>query len=279
MTSCSKTCPELRRARPLLGTLVEITVPAGSRGVAALARAFAAVARVHALMSAHDPASDLGRIGAARARTIVRVDPWTWRVLAAARRFAAESGGAFDPVAAAGEGRADWRDLVPRPDRRSVLCRRRLRIDLGGIAKGFAVDQAVGVLRRAGLPWGLVNAGGDLRAFGPRAWPVHVRHAAAPGQFALAGEITNGAVATSAPYFSQRREHGRTVSALLDPRDRHFVTGAASATVFAPTALAADALTKVVLLVAPAVAERILRCHQARAWLQTDGNPELRHAV
>ena len=260
MTSCSKTCPELRRARPLLGTLVEITVPAGSRGVAALARAFAAVARVHALMSAHDPASDLGRIGAARARTVVRVDPWTWRVLAAARRFAAESGGAFDPVAAAGEGRADWRDLVPRPDRRSVLCRRRLRIDLGGIAKGFAVDQAVGVLRRAGLPWGLVNAGGDLRAFGPRAWPVHVRH---------------GAVGD----FPQRREHGRTVSALLDPRDRHFVTGAASATVFAPTALAADALTKVVLLVAPAVAERILRCHQARAWLQTDGNPELRHAV
>jgi thiamine biosynthesis lipoprotein ApbE len=69
------------------------------------------------------------------------------------------------------------------------------------------------------------------------------------------------------------------VSALLDPRDRHFVTGATSATVFAPTALAADALTKIVLLVAPALVEPILRRHRATAWLQTDQQTEVSHAV
>ncbi len=279
MTSCSENLPELRRARPLLGTLVEITVPVCLKGMELVDRAFAVIARVHELMSAHDPDSDVGRIGTARAGAVVRVNPWTWRVLAATRRFAEISGGAFDPISVASEGRACWRDLVPQADRRSVRCRCRLRVDLGGIAKGFAVDQAVHVLRRAGLAWGLVNAGGDLRAFGSRTWPIHVRHAAAPGKFIHAGDIANAAVATSAPYFSQRREHRRTVSALLDPRDRHFVTGAASATVFAPTALAADALTKVVLLVAPASVEPILRRQRARAWLQTNQKPELRHAI
>lgn len=279
MISCSEKLPELRRARPLLGTLVEITVPATPGATETLERAFAVIARVHTLMSAHDTTSDLGRIGAARARFIVRVDPWTWRVLAAARRFAKISDGAFDPVSVASEGTASWLDLVPQPDRHSVQCRRRLRVDLGGIAKGFAVDQAVHVLRRTGLEWGLVNAGGDLRAFGSRTWAIHVRHAAAPGNFIHVGDITDAAVATSAPYFSQRRERHRTVSALLDPRDRHFVTGHASATVFASTALAADALTKIVLLLAPASVEPILRRHRARAWLQTNQKTELRHAI
>ena len=182
-------------------------------------------------------------------------------------------------MAVASGGRACWRDLIPLPDRRSVRCRRRLSVDLGGIAKGFAVDQAVGVLRRAGLPWGLVNAGGDLRAFGSRTWPLHVRHASAPGQLISLGEISRGAVATSAPYFSEHRERRRIVSALFDPRDRHFVTGAISATVFAPTALVADALTKIVLLAATESVSALLRRHRARAWLQTDHPTELRDAV
>ncbi|MBC7369085.1 MAG: FAD:protein FMN transferase [Undibacterium sp.] len=279
MTSCSKNPPDLRRARPLLGTLVEITVPAGPRSEAALEHAFATVVRVHALMNAHDPASDVGRIGTARSGAVVRVHPWTWRVLTAARRFAEISGGAFDPVAVPSSGRALWSDLVPLPDRRSVRCRRRLLIDLGGIAKGFAVDQAVRSLRRAGLPCGLVNAGGDLRSFGPRAWPLHVRAAAHPGEFASLGTIVHAAVATSAPYFSRHRDHGRTVSALLDPRDGRFVTASVSATVFAPTALAADALAKIVLLVNRATAEPILRRYRARAWLQTGKPLSLPHAI
>jgi len=263
----------------LLGTLVEITVPDVPASENALTRAFAIIARVQTLMSAHDPASDLGRIGAAKAHAVVPIDPWTWRVLAAAGRLAKDSDGAFDPVAVASNGRAAWHNLMLLPDRRSVRFDRQLHIDLGGIAKGFAVDQAVNVLRRAGVKWGLVNAGGDLRAFGSRVWPIHVRHPAAPGDLIPIEPLSNMAVATSAPYFSEYRAPDRAVSALLDPRNGHSITGAISATVFAPTALVADALTKIVLLVEPAATSILLHRYRARACLETFPLENLSHAI
>ncbi len=255
---------ELRRARPLLGTIVEITVPDRKCACAAIERAFAVIARVQALMSAHDESSDLGRLHRARIGVPVSVHPWTWRVLAKARAIGRRTGGAFDPVVAgrlavANGGLPPWRGSARGGDARfadlellgedRVRLRRRLRIDLGGIAKGFAVDRAVAVLRAARLEFGLVNAGGDLRAFGPRAWPVHVRHPGAPGCLVSLGSLRNGAVATSAPYFSEVRASGRrVVSALIDPTDGRCITGAISATVFARTCLAADALAKAVLV-------------------------------
>lgn len=261
------TAAELRRARPLLGTLVEIAVPAGPAAVSAVDRAFAAITRVHQLMNAHDETSDLGRLARARSGRRVALHAWTWRVIAAAQRFAEQSGGAFDPVAIASDGRATWRDLQLGEDRRSASCSRRLRVDLGGIAKGFAVDQAVRALRRAGCAWGLVNAGGDMRAFGPRAWPLHVRHPGAPGHLVAFDRLTDDAATTSAPYFTERRENDRTVSALRDARCGTFAHGPVSVTVRARTALAADALTKVVLFCDPATAARVLHLHNARAVL------------
>lgn len=243
-------------------------MPDTPAGAAALAQAFDAVARVHRLMSAHDPESDLGRMGRARAGLVVPVHPWTWRVLAAARSVAKMSGGAFDPVAVASGGRATWCDLVPNSDRRSVRCRRRLRVDLGGIAKGFAVDQAVRTLRRAGLDTGLVNAGGDLRGFGAREWPVHVRDACHPGRLLPIGSFMNRAVATSAPYFSAHRVAGRDTSALMHPGTGSCATGEVSVTVLAPTAMIADALTKVVLFAEPARFEALLRRFRAHAIVQ-----------
>lgn len=269
MRSPSAPGPEIRRARPLLGTIVEITAPATPSGEAAVCRAFAGIARVHGLMSAHDPASDLGRIASARAGAVVPIHPWTWRVLATAQRLARDSAGTFDPVAVGSAGRANWHHLRLLPNRRAVRCVRRLRVDLGGIAKGFAVDQAIRSLRRADLPWGLVNAGGDLRGFGARAWPLHVRHAAAPGELCPLPPLVNLAAATSAPYFSRYRAGAHDRSALLDPRTRHAITGHISATVFARTALLADALTKIVLLLPPAAATALLSRYRARAQLHT----------
>jgi thiamine biosynthesis lipoprotein len=136
-----------------------------------------------------------------------------------------------------------------------------LRLDLGGIAKGFAVDQAVRSLKRAGVAWGLVNAGGDLRAFGSRAWPIHVRHPAAPGQLIAVGTLREGAVATSAPYFSERMQGGQPTSALFDPTTERSIVAPISATVFARTCLFADALTKAVLLGDASPALRACRAH------------------
>ncbi len=290
MNSFSKNPAELRRARPFLGTIVEIAVPDVAGTTAALDRAFAAIAKVQALMSAHDRGSDLGRLHATGPGALIRVHPWTWRVLAAAKRLHRITDGAFDPIAAGrlalAAGRlpqwccrppsraACWSDLEILSSHR-VRLSRRIRFDLGGIAKGFAVDRAVQALRAAGMAWGLVNAGGDLRAFGPRAWPIHARCPSAPGQFVLVGSVREQAVATSAPYFSEGVRAGRRASALFDPISGSSITGAISVTVFARTCLVADALTKAVLLDDETVALR--RC-RARTLILTA--PEAaRHAA
>jgi thiamine biosynthesis lipoprotein len=120
-------------------------------------------------------------------------------------------------------------------------------IDLGGIAKGYAVDLAVAALQAAGAAGGCVNAGGDLRVFGPAGYPVAVRSPSAPGAAASRFMLLDAALATSGSYFSMRIHQGRQVSALLDARVGEPLAFDRSASVRAPRCVLADALTKVVL--------------------------------
>jgi thiamine biosynthesis lipoprotein ApbE len=123
-----------------------------------------------------------------------------------------------------------------------------LRLDLGGIAKGFAVDEAVNILRRGGIKCGLVNAGGDLRAFGPRPFAVGIRDPRRPGTMFASLVLKNCALATSAHYFAARLRPGARLGPFVDPRSGEFRSELASVTVVAKSALTADALTKVVML-------------------------------
>lgn len=289
MRSRSKKPPEDRRARPLLGTIVEVVIPASHASAEATEQAFSVMAQVQALMSAHDVSSDLGRLHTAAPGTTVQLHPWTWRVLAAAEQMRKLTAGIFD-VVAAGAAALERGDLSPWPKRQpgadvspaklTLLSSHRAsltgpaRIDLGGIAKGFAVDQAVRVLKRAGVPWGLVNAGGDLRAFGPRTWTIHLRHPAAPGQL-IPQQIRNCAVATSAPYFSQQVQDGRLSSALLNARTGQYITVPISVSVFARTCTAADALTKAIM---GGGETAILKRYRARALVLLEAE-KVRHAA
>lgn len=250
----------MRRAQPWLGTMVEVSVAAHA-GHGAIDAAFAAVARVHRLMSFHDPASDVSRINRAAPGETIAIDPGTWQVLELAGRVADLSEDAFDVACA--PRLVQWSILpaqpgeVPEPrPMRSVLALKadaRVRklapgwIDLGGIAKGFAVDQAVEALRAGGIDSGCVNAGGDLRVFGDQALPVAVRSPHAPAHAAALLALSNEAIATSGSYFSLREHGGRQVSALLDARDGRPLTSTRSASVRAARCVLADALTKVVL--------------------------------
>ena len=272
---------ELRRLRPALGTFVEVRAAGSAAGrlTRAVEEAFDAVARVHRLMSFHEPMSDVSRLNRKAAGAEVEVDRWTWNVLAEAQDLARRSGGRFDitiaprlvrwgllprsPGAPPVRGGGDWRDIDLRAINR-VRFLRPLLIDLGGIAKGFAVDRAVEALQREGIRAGLVNAGGDLRVFGDRRWPIHVRRPDAPGLLQLLGRFRNRAVATSAPYFSARHRGGNRISALVDPATGHACGAPVSVSVVADRAVLADALTKVVL-VDEAAARPVLRACRARA--------------
>ena len=278
----------VRRARPLLGTRVEIgaaaNVSAGELHQAVDA-AFAAIDRIERLMSYHDPESELSRLNREAAARPQRVHRDTGAVVRAALEFASLSGGAFDPCVAPwledwgllprhGGPRpareASWRD-VEILDESHVRFRRPLRLDLGGIAKGYAVDQAVQVLKQSGARSILVNAGGDLRVAGEQGETIAVRSPQEPAFIVRTLVLHEAALATSSACYSRRRVAGVEVSALLDPASRAPYLGGASVSVRAADCMTADALTKIVLFAEPQTAERALTAFRAQALvLQAD---------
>lgn len=273
---------EVRRCQPLLGTFVEVGARSTSprRANEAVDAAFAAVARVHRLMSFHDEASDVARLNRDAAQRPVQVAPWTHEVLRAARSFHDATGGAFDVTIAprlqrwgylpcsAGEDAAIAADqtAIQLLDGWRVRFLQPLRIDLGGIAKGFAVDRAIDALQAAGASSGIVNAGGDLRVFGGAPSEIHVRDPHQPGRALPLLALENAALATSASYFSRRRWRGRWVSPLVDPRRGRALVHATSVSVRAGTCMEADALTKAVLLLGRQ-SSKILRDRAATAFV------------
>jgi thiamine biosynthesis lipoprotein len=210
-------------------------------------------------MSRHDPTSDLGRLNRCAARRPVQVHPWTAEVLRAALVISGESGGAFDVTLAIG---GSWRDIV-LDDGNCISFRRPLTLDLGGIAKGFAVDCAVAALRQAGVRNGLVNAGGDLRAFGAESHLVRVRHPLEPGRGAVTLLLRERAMATSGIYFAPD---------LFDGRDGQPICEEVSVTVGASNCMMADALTKVALVLREGAGELLLR-YEAEAFLLDGKHP------
>jgi FAD:protein FMN transferase len=126
--------------------------------------AWEAITRVMQRMNPAAPGSDLARLNGATPGEELALDPWTTQVLRLSRRLCRATDGLFDPAL---PGHGSMRSLVDLGESRWRL-REAVQLDFGGIAKGFAVDRAVQAMRAQGARAGLVNAGGDLRCFGPR---------------------------------------------------------------------------------------------------------------
>jgi FAD:protein FMN transferase len=129
-----------------------------------------------------------------------------------------------------------------------------VKIDLGGIAKGFAVDRAVETLRRRGVTEGLVNAGGDLRTFGSRGHEIAIRHPRHPDRMMCRVALCNAALASSGSRFDPVRSGHLLSSGVIDPATAMPVRSIHGATVCAPSCMVADAITKVVMNVGEAAA-------------------------
>lgn len=266
----------VQRARPSLGTLVEMRVEGLGevRALAAIDAAFVEVRAVHRCMSFHESASDLSRLHAAALGMAVEVDMRMVEVLRCALKVAELSAGCFDPTIAAQAvawgmlprphspftpaARANWRD-IELLDGNRVRLRHPLWLDLGGIAKGYAVDRAIDVLLKAGATQAMVNAGGDLRVAGPREEIVHLRGACAAGAAGVVA-IANAALASSTGLTTRNRRHGRWIGAHLHGRTKAPAGTFSSASVIADRCMIADALTKVVLA-EPALAQRMLAAY------------------
>ncbi|MDM0023097.1 FAD:protein FMN transferase [Variovorax sp. J31P216] len=239
----------------------------------------AALDRVVAQMSTWEPDSDISRFNRAEAGSRHLLEPGFAEVLACALQWAAASGGAIDPSigplvglwgfgahadasnagppssAALAEARArvGWQRLALDPETRTAVQPGAVELDLSGIAKGFAVDQASAALRALGLSDFLVEVGGELRAAGRRPggdpWRVQV---AAPAGAASHVALAELAIATSGDRWHVREHQGRRWSHTLDPRTGEPVRDAlASVTVLHRECMQADALATVLTVLGP----------------------------
>ena len=253
-----------RRAQPWLGTIVEIRIADAMPDTALTAmydRAFQQIARVHRLMGFHAPDSDLSRINVAPVGSHITIDPHTHAVLQAALQVTAASAGLFD-VRVAG-CLIDWGILPPCGQAPRSYVPRRVSfsltpegmvyklgadlLDLGGIAKGYAVDLAITSLQEAGVQNACVNAGGDLRVIGDCANEVLLRNPSDPSDMAYKLVLHNQALATSASYFSLRETEQGQYCALVNGQTGEAMPNRISVSVSAPQCMFADALTKVVM--------------------------------
>jgi thiamine biosynthesis lipoprotein len=252
----------------VLGTLVAIRVcelpePAAHRAINA---AFAEIAATEQAMSFHHPDSDVSRLNGAAYREPVQVSPHTFLVLRLAQYFAEATHGIFDITTAAQlvawgllprpdsasspDPLASWRDVLVGPNR-EVSFARPLWIDLGGIAKGYAVDRAVVCLGRHGVRHCCVNAGGDLRVVGIGLQRFGLRTGEAPAAFAGAVDLVNGSLASSGGCESPESH--------VDGVTRCPAGAGVFACVAAESCAVADALTKPVLSLGPRSADVLRR--------------------
>jgi len=262
-----------RRAKPLLGTLVEIGIglmdgddaTALGRADEAINAAFAEIALIHDLMSFHRVESDVGRINASPRGTSINVDRRTAAVLSAAWQAAQESRHAFDCTIAdelvtMALLPALWPERLTRSgafvlptdgqwciEDQTFIKQSDCMIDLGGIAKGYAVDQAFDILQRVGCTRVLINAGGDMRQCGDAPTIVHLRSADDAANMPLALSLHNQALASSAA--GGLYAHGvGSKSSIINGLSRQPIGVGAAASVIAPSCMDADILTKVVLV-------------------------------
>lgn len=269
--------------QPHMGTSFRIVLyaPDAEGAGEAAAAAFARVAELDRALSDYDPGSELSRLsrasdgGPSGPRP---VSPDLFRVLDHARRISAASGGAFDvtvgpyvrlwrrsarqgrlPSAeelARARGAVGWEGLDLDPGEHTVaLGTGGMRLDLGGIAKGYALDQALAVLAARGVGRALVDGGGDVAASGPppgrAGWRVVVAALGRPGSDAPVLELAHRALATSGDRYRRLEIDGVTYSHLIDPRTGLGLTEPAAASVVSRSGMAADALASALCVMGP----------------------------
>lgn len=249
----------------------------------AFAAALEEIRRIERLMTDWEwpgqPPSDVLRVNAAAGREAVRVSAETVEVIAKSLDMSRRSGGAFDITYAAMRGLwkfdedmekrlpdpaeiarrrrlINWRDVILDVRARTVKLRRPgMRIGLGGIAKGYAVDRAAAVLRAHGIADFMVQAGGDLYVSGQKGaanWMVGVRDPRGGVRDVIARmPIKNQAFSTAGDYERAFVLGGKRYHHIIDPKTGYPAQASRGVTILAPSAFLADALDDAVFILGP----------------------------
>lgn len=292
----------MRRAHYVMGTVFEIEAYGedADRAAEAVEEAFAAIRRADEIMSDYREESELSRLNREGAGGFVPLSPDLYEILQKSAAYSRLTDSAFDvtvgPLVDAWR-RASEQGRLPSDRERTQLLpligsahllfaeqeqavrlgRSGVKVDLGGIAKGWAVDRAAQILRQRGIERALISAGtSSLYAMGSppgqQAWNIAVRHPLREDEILAVVSLRDQSLSTSASYEKHLRIGGRTYSHILDPRSAAPVESMWSSTVIAPDAVESDALSTATFVLGLERAERLLRKLGRPAVLVGKGN-------
>lgn len=267
----------MSREEAIMGTAIRVELwhedPA--RGEAALDAVMEEMHRIDHAMSPFKPESELSRVNREAAKAPVPISEEMFELLARSVAFSKLSEGAFDITFASVGCMFDYRNGV-KPTQEEIAaalpsfnyrhirleCQQRtvqfarggVRIDLGGIAKGYAVDNCIALLKERGVKEALVVAGGDSRVLGDRRgrpWMIGIRDPRRKGTMVAMMPLVDAAISTSGDYERYFEANGVRHHHILDPRTGMSATGARSVTIVGPDATTTEGISKSVFIMGP----------------------------
>jgi FAD:protein FMN transferase len=281
-----------------MGVQVRVTLYAPDRDIAeeAAKAAFDRFAELEDIMSDYRPTSELMRLCARAGGPPVPISRELYSVLARSQEVARKSGGAFDVTvgpliqlwrAARKSGKlpsndeitrakalSGWRNLILSPkgkERTAQLIVPGMRLDLGGIAKGYAGDEALAAMKRRGVGRAMVEAGGDIVVSGPppgrKGWRIIVPEGRSSTGEPPVFELANGALSTSGDTSQYLEVDGKRYSHIVDPRTGLGLIDQTTVTVIARDGITSDSLTKVVSVLGKKGLPIVLSYRGARAYI------------
>jgi thiamine biosynthesis lipoprotein len=261
----------------IMGTriVVELWATDTAQGDAAIDAVLAEMRRVDAAMSTYKPTSELSIVNATAAAQPVKISAELFDLLTTSIDYSRLTDGAFDVTYASVGYLYDFRNHV-RPDEKQIaaalpginyrhvqldrknstvhFARAGVRIDLGGIGKGHAVDRGIAVLQARGIQHALVTAGGDSRIIGDRfgkPWVVGIRHPDRKEEVIARIPLEDASLSTSGDYERYFDAGGVRYHHIIDPKTGHSASKVRSATVIGPTATRTDGLSKTAFVLGP----------------------------
>jgi len=276
-------------ARPLMGTIVNLTICADTKRTAdsAAQKAFEAIEEVERLMSPKSEAGDVFRLNEQAALRPVRISPRTFMLIQRANEVAARTGGAFDVSFAALERLWNWKDPGFVPPQAAEVTRalplinyRNLRLNpmtnevsfaftgmkvgLGGIAKGYASQCAVEALSEAGIRDAIVASAGDIQVMGAKdgePWRVGLQHPREKSILCAILMRDGDAVSTSGDYERYAEYGGVRYHHIMDPKTGYPARGFVSVSVISKSAVDSDAYSTALFVMGPGKVERFIKEH------------------
>jgi len=272
------------RTDAIMGTriAVELWHDDAAKSEAAIDAVMAEMRRIDELMSHYKPQSQLSHINARAAPEPVAVDPELFDLIEQALHFSEITEGAFDITYAsvgylydyrkhikpseqqiqAALPSVNWRHIELDREKHTVRFQRPgMRIDLGGIGKGYAVDRGIAILQSLGVQHAVVTAGGDTRIIGDRfgkPWIVGIRNPDDKSKVVTRMPLVDTAMSTSGDYERFFDEDGVRYHHIINPHTGHSASLVRSATILGPTATETDGLSKTAFVLGPEKALEII---------------------